>query len=310
MPVTSMKSPKLTALLVVGPSTPIGEQVLEALSQWTDPLQLVGASTGEAVGREFDWRGEACVVVDQATVRGQHFDAVILAAPMAEADLPKGAVVIALPGAQRTGRLVLPGIGEPPHAGEWVRTPDTAATIAATVVRALAPILDVVGVEAVVLESASSMGRAAMDELRDQTIDLLNFREARTEVFPQRLAFDVLPRGAEAANAFAEDLRGLFPGLQAHATRVWVHAFVGQAISLRLHCAGPVDVARVQQVLAADDRFSLEAPHPGLAAAVGDDQIHVGQPLAVDGVLHLWLTADDTRIGSALPAVLLIERAA
>ena len=50
-------------------------------------------------------------------------------------------------------------------------------------------------------QSASGGGRAAMDELRDQTVDLLNFRSPRVEHFSRRLAFDVLPQ----IDAFAED---------------------------------------------------------------------------------------------------------
>ena len=62
---------------------------------------------------------------------------------------------------------------------------------------ALKPLMDIAGLKRIVVstyQSASGAGRDGMNELRDQTVDLLNFREPKTETFSRRLAFDTVPQ--------------------------------------------------------------------------------------------------------------------
>jgi len=52
---------------------------------------------------------------------------------------------------------------------------------------------------ATVLQPASENGRAALDELQQQSINLLNFQSAPTEEFDTQVAFNLLPALGEAA---------------------------------------------------------------------------------------------------------------
>jgi hypothetical protein len=184
-------------LLLVGPTSPAGEQLIEQLSEGPRPPALVGADVGDAVGGEYEWRGESETVLDLDSVAQDTFDVVVLAVPVGPRRLPRAGHVLLLPGAGREGRVVLHGLTDPPGAGERVRLPDPVACLVATLVQVLSAAAQVRGVEVVTFESASALGRAGMDELRDQTIDLLNFREPRALVFSRRLAFDTCSVGPD-----------------------------------------------------------------------------------------------------------------
>ena len=73
-------------------------------------------------------------------------------------------------------------------------SPD-AATIQMLV--ALKPIHDAVGIErinVVSYQAVTAFGKAGMNELASQTIALLNMQEVKREVFPQQIAFNLLPQ--------------------------------------------------------------------------------------------------------------------
>ncbi|MGQ9917893.1 MAG: Asd/ArgC dimerization domain-containing protein [Bryobacteraceae bacterium] len=58
---------------------------------------------------------------------------------------------------------------------------------------------------ATILEPVSQQGRAGIDELHNQTLSLLNFREAPRDVFDAQVSFNLLPRyGSAAPHALGE----------------------------------------------------------------------------------------------------------
>ena len=83
-------------------------------------------------------------------------------------------------------------------------------------------------------------------------------------------------------------------------------AFVGLTATLRIELAAPTTAADVQAALARHPALQL-GEAPTLADAIGEDVIHVGPPTLRGQVLHLWLAADDTRVGAALLAVRILE---
>ncbi|MCB9550175.1 MAG: hypothetical protein H6706_30640 [Myxococcales bacterium] len=296
-------------VLIVGPLSAAGEQVLDALAGWATPPRIAGADVEATVGQDFEFRGEAMRVLDVRKLLAAPWDAIVVAAPLADVELPAGPLVVALPGVGLEAGLTLPGV--PVERGARLRTPDPLAALVAEVLSALEGATRPTAVEVVALDAASAVGRPGMDELRDQTIELLNFREPPVKVLPQRLAFEVLPRAqepADPAGAFTRDLAALRPGLAGHifATRVLVPAFVGLTATLRIELAAPTTAADVQAALARHPALQL-GEAPTLADAIGEDVIHVGPPTLRGQVLHLWLAADDTRVGAALLAVRILE---
>ncbi len=66
------------------------------------------------------------------------------------------------------------------------------------VLRALNELRPLTQINATLLRSAEFHGKAGVDELASQTINLLNARAVETAVFPQQIAFNVLPDAVEA----------------------------------------------------------------------------------------------------------------
>jgi aspartate-semialdehyde dehydrogenase len=172
-------------------------------------------------------------------------------------------------------------------------------------------------------QSASGGGRAAMDELRDQTIDLLNFRAPKVEHFSRRLAFDVLPQ----IDAFAEDgftleehkmineTRKILgnPSLPVCATCVRVPVFVGHALSLNIEFTSSFEFEKLITAMKTQQGLIFhEAAEefPTTADVTGSDDVLVGRlrqdPSVDDGVV-MWVVADNLRKGAATNAVQILQ---
>jgi aspartate-semialdehyde dehydrogenase len=224
--------------------------------------------------------------------------------------------------------VVVPEVNAADLAGFAVRhlvtSPDAAAVGAAV---ALSPLAEAVPLARVVLttfEPLSGAGRAGLEELQRQTIELMNGRSIDPGLFPQRTAFNLLPQVGEflaggatrGEQQTAAALRRLLhlPDLAVSVTRVWVPLFFGTALAANVETAVPLTAAAARDllrvapgVLLQDDVEARVYPTP--ASAVGQDATQVGRlrddPAA--NVLDLWLALDNTRKGAAVNAVQIAE---
>ncbi|MHC4838029.1 MAG: aspartate-semialdehyde dehydrogenase [Planctomycetota bacterium] len=172
-------------------------------------------------------------------------------------------------------------------------------------------------------QSASGAGRKAMDELRDQTTALLNFREPPVEQHPRRLAFDVLPqidvfrddgytKEEEKMRAETRKIMGL-PGLRITATCVRVPVFVGHGVAANVELERPLGLAEAQSALEAApgvDGVALGDEYPTPAEVAGIDEVRIGRLRAdpsLDSGFDLWIVADNLRKGAATNAVQIAE---
>lgn len=191
---------------------------------------------------------------------------------------------------------------------------------------ALQPLHAAAGLRRVVLstyQSASGAGRKAMDELRDQTTALLNFREPPVEQHPRRLAFDVLPqidvfrddgytKEEEKMRAETRKIMGL-PGLRITATCVRVPVFVGHGVAANVELERPLGLAEAQSALEAApgvDGVALGDEYPTPAEVAGIDEVRIGRLRAdpsLDSGFDLWIVADNLRKGAATNAVQIAE---
>ena len=162
---------------------------------------------------------------------------------------------------------------------------------------ALKPLMDIAGLKRVVVstyQSASGAGRDGMNELRDQTVDLLNFQEPKTETFSRRLAFDTVPQiDVFQPDGFTrEEHKMIFetqkilgkPELPVCATCVRVPVFVSHTMSVNVEFSESISLEAAKQALSnADGVIFSESPEefPVAADAAGNDDVHVGR-LRVD----------------------------
>jgi len=204
-----------------------------------------------------------------------------------------------------------------------VAVPDAATAIAAAALAPIAAAAGLVRVHASTYESASGMGKAGMDELGKQIKELFNYRSADAVLFPRSLAFNALPRvGPFAKGGFTEAERFFSRGLnrllggpeigpKVTATRAWIPAFSGLAVSMVVDTKRPLALDEVRTLLAAHDALEVtddpaEDEFPVSGDTVGGDTVAVGRLRADESDptrLLLWAAADNVRFGGALAAV-------
>jgi aspartate-semialdehyde dehydrogenase len=186
--------------------------------------------------------------------------------------------------------------------------------------RLLEPLLslDLVGIRANAMLSASSFGRKGMDELSLQVTSLFNGQEGPRTVFPGGLAFDLISTTASesgwtgAERRISVELATLLriPPQQLVVGICVVPTFSGIALTGQLLFSGECDLERAKENLGSSPWLHLSDPPPGPKRIVGRDRVYVGRlredPMG-DG-LHFWASGDNLRAGASTNAVALAHR--
>jgi aspartate-semialdehyde dehydrogenase len=192
---------------------------------------------------------------------------------------------------------------------------------------ALKPLHDLARIKRVVVatyQSVSGAGRAAMDELFNQTRAVYVNDPIAKERFTKQIAFNAIPHidvfmedGAtkEEWKMAVETRKILDPDIAVHATCVRVPVFIGhaEAISIEFENAISVESARAALrkapgISVVDHRVDEGYVTPQESA--GEDSVYVSRirrdPTVPHG-LSLWVVADNLRKGGALNAVQIAE---
>ena len=195
-------------------------------------------------------------------------------------------------------------------------------------VMALKPLHDAVGIKRVVVttfQSVSGTGAAAMDELMDQTKDLLAFRDIKTTVYPYQIAFNLLPQigsfndGGDCSEEIkiAKETRKILdaPNLRVTATTVRVPVLRCHSEAINIELERPLTTNDARAALAAmpgvivyDDPVKKLYPMP--LDATGKDEVYIGrirQDESITNGLNLWVVSDNLRKGAALNAIQIAE---
>ena len=168
---------------------------------------------------------------------------------------------------------------------------------------------------ATVLEPASAFGRAAMDELHQQTVSLLSFQTLPRAVFDAQAAYNLMTGLGESAtvNLGAEEARirrhyealgdGRWPTLALQVIQAPV--FHGQAFSIFVELERPVDISALEEALSGDhvDLVLEDTDSPSNLAATGQNDVLVRLRPERDGRnpnqasrLWLWAASDNLRL--------------
>jgi aspartate-semialdehyde dehydrogenase len=213
-------------------------------------------------------------------------------------------------------------------------SPDVPAIALAVALKPLREAARVLRVVATTFEPVSGLGRPGIDELQQQTIELMAGRSVEPAVFPHRIAFNVVPQAGEtlaggtlAGRTLAGgissyeqqtvgSLRRLLdaPDLPVSVTRVRVPLFFGSGLTANVETESRLTAAQAREVLRASPGVLLQddaggGDYPTPADVVGQDATFVGRIREDEtmNVLDLWLTIDNLRKGSAVNAVQIAE---
>lgn len=188
--------------------------------------------------------------------------------------------------------------------------------LAAARLRAKLPLRSVA---ATVMEPASEHGRLAMDELHQQTVNLLSFQSLPREQYDAQISFNLLPALGEAAKvklaATEQRIRDQYAGLSGGALPalalqiVQAPVFHGYVISLLVEIGEPATVEQVEAALSGEhvDVVSGESDPPSNLSAAGQEDIMMRVSKDSDvgeqsTRFWLWLAADNLKL-AALNAI-------
>jgi aspartate-semialdehyde dehydrogenase len=179
--------------------------------------------------------------------------------------------------------------------------------------------LALTSVAATVMEPASEYGRAAMDELHQQTVTLLSFQTLPRDQYDAQVSFNLLPALGEAAKvklgATEERIRrhydglagGVLPALALQIVQAPV--FHGYVASMLVELGESIDVDEVEAALVGEhvDVVSKDSDPPSNLSAAGQEDIMVRVTKdRGDGEqgrrFWLWLAADNLKL-AALNAI-------
>ena len=193
----------------------------------------------------------------------------------------------------------------------------------AQLVVALKPLHDAARIKRAVVatyQSVSGTGKAAMDELWNQTKALYGLGDATPKVYPKQIAFNVLPFAgdlkdegytSEEEKMWRETHKILDPDIKLTVTCARVPVFVGHSEAVNLEFEEPLDAEDAREILRdAPGVLVVDKPEEGgwvsPVEAAGEFAVFVSRirnDPTVEHGLNLWVVADNLRKGAALNAV-------
>jgi len=191
---------------------------------------------------------------------------------------------------------------------------------------ALKPLHDLGTIKRVVVssyQSTSGAGKAAMDELFEQTKGIYSNNSIEPEIFQTQISFNVIPQiGPFVSSGYTEEEEKMINetkkildnDIKVSATCVRVPTFIGHAESVNIEFENYISSEEASKVLAEapgclvdlDDKESYATP----IDCAGNDHTYISRIRNDDSVengLNLWVVSDNLRKGAALNTIQIAE---
>jgi aspartate-semialdehyde dehydrogenase len=171
-------------------------------------------------------------------------------------------------------------------------------------------------VVATVFEPASERGQRGMDELHQQTVNLLSFQPLPKDVFDAQIAFNLVARYGQKSHPALNSVEArvlrhyrMIAGAEAPQPSLMMlqaPIFHGHALAVFLEMETSTDVSEFSQALAGDHvtiaGIEEDAPSNVSSAGQSDIQLWLRPDALLANGVWLWAAADNLRV-SALTAV-------
>ncbi len=332
-----LKKKSKYVVAVVGATGAVGNEMIETLEQRNFPVEKIRLFASEkSEGKTLKFQ-ESDIVVE--TLNEDSFKGIDIALFSAGAERSKiwapiaaksGCVVVDNSSQWRMDPeipLVVPEVNA--HDLKWhkgiIANPNC-STIQMVVV--LKPIHDAVRVKRVVVttfQAVSGTGKKAMDELLQQTTDLLNFKDIKCNVYPHQIAFNVLPHIDKfLENGYTKEEMKMVNetkkimgdnSIRVTATTVRVPVFRGHSESLNIETERKISPNEVREILAKSSGITVfdaveKNVYPLPIDVAGKDDVYVGRiriDESIENGINMWIVSDNLRKGAALNAVQIAE---
>jgi len=332
-------------IAVVGASGAVGEEIFRVLEERNFPVaSILPLASANSAGEMIECCGKSYTIEEltETVFEGRDIDIAFfsaggsISAQYAQYAVEAGAVVIDNTSHFRMDPdvpLVVPEVN-PEDIASWRETGVIANPNCSTIqmVLALKPLDDLYGIERVdvaTYQATSGAGKKGMKELVKQMQDFFAFKldETQIEAFQHQIALNVIPQidvpqpgdyTKEEMKMVNETQKILHKNMAISATcvRVPVLRSHSEAVTVTFAPDVNVDVDRVR--LALHDFPDVEvmddlehAIYPMPIVATDTDTTFVGRirkDLYADNILHLWVVADQIRVGAATNAIRIAEK--
>ena len=325
---------------VVGATGEVGAAMLSILAERDFPVNETRAvASSRSAGQRIEFNGGELVVEDLESFDFSGIDIGLFSPGAAVSDLhaPRaaaaGAVVI-----DNTSRfryeddipLVVPEVNPDAIAGRAARgiiANPNCSTIQMAL--ALKPIYDAAGLERInvaTYQAVSGKGKKAVEELEQQTVNLLNGKPASLTAHPRQIAFNALPQiDAFQENGYTrEEMKMVWEtrkilgddSIQVNPTCARVPVFYGHSEAVHVETKEKISAVEVRDLLndfpgvdVMDERADGGYP-TAVTEAAGRDAVFVGrirEDLSHPRGINLWVVSDNIRKGAALNSVQIAE---
>jgi len=332
-----MKKKSKYNVAIMGATGAVGEEMLKILVQRNFPVdKLLLLASARSVGKKYLFKGRKIAVQELKSDSFKGIDIVLASAggtiskkfvPFAIKD---GAVVIDNTSAFRMDPavpLVVPEINPQDikkHKG-IIANPNCSTIIMLVPIFPIHRSNRIKRIIVSTYQAASGAGAKAMQELEDQSRDVLAGRPAKKTVFPHQIAFNLFSHNSaieddgfnEEEIKMIKETKKIFHDdkIKIVATTVRVPVFRAHSETIYLELSKKPELDRVRTILSkapgvkvVDDRAKNYFPMP--LEATGRDEVLVGRirkdPSSPNG-LCLFVAGDQLRKGAALNAIQIAE---
>jgi len=336
-------SEKKYNVAVVGANGAVGEEILTILSEIDFPLnKLVPLASARSVGKKVEYNGQEINIIElthdifaQEEIEIALFSAGgSVSAEFAPSAVKAGAVVIDNTShfrMQDDVPLVVPEVN-PQDIAKWKQTGVIANPNCSTIqmVQTLKPLdeaYDLVRVDVSTYQATSGAGKTAMEELVTQMQDFFAFKldESEHKAFNQQIALNVIPQidvftengyTKEEMKMVNETTKIMHKDIALSATCVRVPTLRGHAESLTLTFDSEIEANEAIDLLSKAPNIVIldnpdEALYPMPSTCVDKNETFVGR-IRNDNysknMLHLFVVADNLRVGAATNAVRIAQK--
>jgi aspartate-semialdehyde dehydrogenase len=325
---------------IVGATGAVGETVLEVLREREFPIaNLYPLASERSAGKMVKYNGQELEVINLENFSFIDIDIAIFSAggsvsmdyaPIAAAE---GCIVIDNTSCFRYDDdvpLVVPEVN-PECIAKYTTRNIIANPNCSTIqmVVALKPLHDVAKISRInvaTYQAVSGSGKVAVTELITQVGELLNGRPAKSSVYKQQIAFNVLPHIDEFQdNGYTrEEMKMVWETqkifeddtILVNPTAARVPVFYGHSEAIHVEFKEPLTAKEASKLLKKAsgvkvvDNIAKDKYPTVIANATGSDTVYVGrirQDISHPCGLDLWVVADNIRKGAATNAVQIAE---
>ena len=322
---------------VVGATGAVGRRMLSTLEERNFPVaRLTALASARSAGQTLPFRGQDIEVME---LKADSFKGVDIALFSAGGSISKqyapiavesGCVVIDNSSAWRMDKevpLIVPEVNPSALGEKWriIANPNC-STIQMVV--ALKPIHDKYRIRRVVVstyQSVSGSGQKAIEELKQQSRDVLDGKPAQCNVYPHQIAFNCLPHiDVFQENGYTKEEIKMVnethkiledDTIEVSPTAVRVPVIYSHSEAINVETEQPMNVKEVKELLSLSPGISVvdnpdQNEYPLAVNASGSGDVVVGRirgDLTRANAINFWVVSDNLLKGAAYNAVQIAE---